>query len=136
MSDMSTDLPTLGLSKALSRVIAVSILGLLMGHPRGSSIIQMLNYERCSHEPGAGEMGQLNNVLRQAGWGQGEIDSAAYTFDKMAEANRTLIKERDTARQDAARLREALEALWRLTENQKIQDLDAHAIIEKALKGA
>ena len=81
-------------------------------------------------------MGQLNNVLRQAGWGQGEIDSAAYTFDKMAEANRTLIKERDTARQDAARLREALEALWRLTENQKIQDLDAHAIIEKALKGA
>lgn len=51
----------------------------------------------------AGEIAQLNNVLRQAGWGQGEIDSAAYTFDKLAQANRNLVKERDAA---VARVRE------------------------------
>jgi len=48
------------------------------------------------------ERDDLNNVLRHAGWGQGEIDSAAYTFDKLATANAGLVYERD-------RLKEALE---------------------------
>ena len=47
------------------------------------------------------ERDDLNNVLRQAGWGQGEIDSAAYTFDNLATANTGLVNERD-------RLKEAL----------------------------
>lgn len=47
-----------------------------------------------------------------------------------------VIQQRDAAVQDAARLREALEALWRMTEIYKITDLDAHAVISKALKGA
>lgn len=87
-----------------------------------------------------GEVNQLNNVLRQAGWGQGEIDSAAYTFEKMAKANRTLIKERDTARQDAARLREALQAVlpiaveWCSPEEAK--EVAAIKQAQAALKGA
>jgi len=44
---------------------------------------------------------QLNNVLRQAGWGQGEIDSVAYTFDKMAKANTALVAERDRLKEAA-----------------------------------
>ena len=47
------------------------------------------------------ERDDLNNVLRHAGWGQGEIDSAAYTFDKLATANTGLVNERN-------RLKEAL----------------------------
>lgn len=39
------------------------------------------------------DVNQLNNVLRQAGWGQGEIDSAAYTFDKLATANAGLMQQ-------------------------------------------
>jgi uncharacterized protein Smg (DUF494 family) len=50
------------------------------------------------------DVAQLNNVLRHAGWGQGEIDSAAYTFDKLAKANTGLVNERD-------RLKEAAESL-------------------------
>jgi hypothetical protein len=47
------------------------------------------------------DVAQLNNVLLQAGWTQGHIDSAAYTFDKLATANAGLVYERD-------RLKEAL----------------------------
>ena len=50
------------------------------------------------------EVDQLNNVLRQAGWGQGEIDSAAYTFDKLAKANTALVAERDRLRDALAKL--------------------------------
>lgn len=39
------------------------------------------------------DVNQLNNVLRHAGWGQGEIDSAAYTFDKLAMANAGLAQQ-------------------------------------------
>ena len=53
------------------------------------------------------ERDELNNVLRQAGWGQGEIDSAAYTFDKMAKANTALVVERDRLREDAAKDKES-----------------------------
>lgn len=74
------------------------------------------------------DVNQLNNVLRQAGWGQGEIDSAAYTFDKLAKANSALVAERD-------RLKEGLEALDRMTKIHKIQDLDAHAVIYISLHG-
>lgn len=81
-----------------------------------------------------GEVNQLNNVLRQAGWGQGAIDSAAYTFDKMAEANRTLVKERDHARQDAARLREALYAI--ACKNEPFEREDMIDFAQRALKGA
>lgn len=87
-----------------------------------------------------GEVNQLNNVLRQAGWGQGEIDSAAYTFDKMAEANRTLVKERDTARQDATRLRDGLDmAAKELHKQLCVLDTEHHTAceqVQRALKGA
>jgi rubrerythrin len=53
---------------------------------------------------------QLNNVLRHAGWGQGEIDSAAYTFDKMAKANTALVAERDRLLKEVRKL-DALEAM-------------------------
>jgi hypothetical protein len=41
------------------------------------------------------EIRQLNNILRQAGWGQGEIDVTAYTFDKLTKENAELCKKLD-----------------------------------------
>lgn len=74
-----------------------------------------------------GEVDQLNTVLREAGWGQGEIDSAAYTFDKLAQANRKLVAERDAAVQEAGRLKEAADSL-----TCEVCKMD----MQRALKGA
>jgi len=79
------------------------------------------------------ERDELNNVLRQAGWGQGEIDSAAYTFDKMAKANTALVVERD-------RLREALEKLHAVQNGCPLPSYErdyaeAMALTDAALRG-
>jgi hypothetical protein len=56
------------------------------------------------------DVAQLNNVLRHAGWGQGEIDSAAYTFDKLATANTGLVYERDRLLEELTEARQLASA--------------------------
>lgn len=88
-------------------------------------------------EQQAKEMERLKNILAYIADcqpdGKQYLDEAQALSADYCDEQR---QERDTARQDAARLRVALEALWRMTAIYKITDLDAHAVISKALKGA
>lgn len=61
---------------------------------------QAVESVRSKLEKAEAEVNQLNNLLREVGWGQGEIDSAA----TIAEENDKLRAELERLREDKARL--------------------------------